>query len=262
VFGSFNERDTVAVITQLVAERLEAEGITVDVLPAVIPPGYVADAFVSIHADGNNNTSVRGYKIAGPRRDYSGRSETLVEYLFTRYGEVTNLPVDPNISRRMTAYYAFNWPRYKHAVHPFTPSAIVEVGFLTNSADRNFMVNQPEIAAEGIADGILAYLENIPEPLPAPQRIVAPNLPLVGIVECAPVRAERRNRDDQGCLPSIAVAGEYYALNTLTEVPTTSIPYPATVTGEFVPVQTLDNYFWFHFEVAGIIDEAVVTREG
>lgn len=80
--GGFNERDTVAVIADAVATQLRSAEIVVDILPTTIPPGYVADAFVSIHADGNSNGAVRGFKLAGPRRDYSGLSEDLVTALY------------------------------------------------------------------------------------------------------------------------------------------------------------------------------------
>lgn len=254
VAAGYNERDTVQVITELVAERLRAENILVDVLPATVPPGYEVDAFISVHADGNRNTGVRGFKIAGPRRDYSGRSEALVAALYESYEVATNLPIDPSISRRMTAYYAFNWPRYEHAIHPFTPAAIVETGFLTNPADRAFLLNQPEVAAAGIANGIMAYLETIPEPLPPPGSLTAPALPLSGVVECAPVRAERRNRDPRPCEAALRDAdGHHHLLIAEPPIATSSLPYAATVAGEYQPVQLLDNYFWFHWEARGMI---------
>jgi len=254
VSGPYNERDTVEVITELVAEDLRANNILVDVLPATVPPGYVADVFVSIHADGNNNTSVRGYKIAGPRRDYSGRSEALVAALYSSYGEATNLPIDPSISRRMTAYYAFNWPRYEHAIHPFTPAVIVETGFLTNAADRSIIVSEPERAAAGIAEGIKNYLSAIPDPVLQPQTLVAPTFPLTGTFVCATVRAERRDRDDGECTPALATDTSEYVIVGIASTSLPTIGSQLTITGEYRPVQLLDNYFWFQYEVAGIIE--------
>ncbi len=243
VFGQYNERDTVQVIAELVADQLRQSGILVDILPATVPPRYVADAFVSIHADGNQNTAVRGFKIAGPRRDYSGRSEALVRAINKSYGDVTGLPIDPSVSSRMTVYYAFNWPRFEHTVHPYTPAAIVETGFLTNAADRAFLLENPERSAAGITAGILQYRQNIPLPNPPPQRLVAPSFPLTGIVQCAEVRAERRNRTNVNhvCTPSITVEGVSYLLAPLDDVATSSFPYQATVTGTYQPIQTLDN---------------------
>lgn len=260
--AGYNERDTVKTITELVAKILEAQGISVDILPATIPPGYEADAFVSIHADGNPDSSIRGFKHAGPRRDYSGRSEALVSELYKTYAESTNLPIDPSVSRRMTAYYAFNWARYEHAVHPFTPSAIVETGFLTNPIDRDFLLNQPERVAAGIATGIINFLEKDSDPVPPPLSLTAPNLPLEGTVECAEVREERRNRSARPCEAALTDSeGNQFLLIAEPAIATSSLPYRATVDGDYMPVQMLDNYFWFHWEVLGIIKVDQISTE-
>lgn len=259
--AGYNERDTVAVIAELVAAELTAAGIVVDVLPATVPPGYEADAFVSIHADGNANTRVRGFKIAGPRRDYSGRSAALVESLAAAYAAATELPQDPQITRRMSAYYAFNWPRYEHAVHPFTPAAIVETGFLSNPTDRAVLVNQPDAVAAGIAAGIQDFLADAAPVEPPPASLVAPTLPLTGDVTCAPVRAERRDRDARPCEAALQTAdGEHYLLVQDPAIATNTLPYPATVMGQYMPVQMLPNYFWFHWEVRGLIEVSSLQR--
>jgi hypothetical protein len=260
VWGPYNERDTVEVIVRRIAEQLEAEGIIVDVLPAVVPPGYVADAFVAIHADGNPNESVRGYKFAGPRRDYSGRSQALVDALYDSYGAaITTMPEDPNISRRMTAYYAFNWVRYEHAIHPYTPAAIVELGFLTNAADRSLMQNQPERLAEAVATGVLDYLAGTPSPQPRPQTFSEPTLPLRGQLACVPLRAERQSRaDSYPCEAGVVTSTDIAYM--LPSIASTSPLFgqEVLVSGIFVPVQLLDNYFWFPYEIAGLIEAAEV----
>lgn len=261
VAGPYNERDTVEVITNIAAEQLRAAGIEVDVLPAIIPPGYVADAFVAIHADGNTNTNVRGYKMAGPRRDYSGKAAALVEALYASYEAGTDIPEDFTITNRMTAYYAFNWARYEHAVHPRTPAAIVELGFLSNPADRAFMLNEPERAATAVANGILVFLNTNQPAEPAPLPLITPQLPLTGTVTCATVRAERRNREPRPCEAALVTSdGNQYLLVAEEPVATSSLPYQATVDGVYRPVQVLDNYFWFHWEVLGLIQEPVITR--
>lgn len=139
---------------KILAER----NIEVDILPSTVPPQYWADVFIAIHADGSTDRGASGYKIAAPRRDYSGNAATLVESITLTYGAHTKLSWDPNISLNMTGYYAFAWWRYDHAVHPKTASAILETGFLTNAGDRRIIVNQPEVSARGLADGIIDYL--------------------------------------------------------------------------------------------------------
>jgi hypothetical protein len=158
VGGGKTEMETVLKIAELTKALLEQEGIRVDLLPATVPVDYIADAFVSIHADGNNNSSVSGFKISGPRRDFSERANELVRVLYESYGRATGMSRDPSVSRRMSGYYAFNWRRYDHAVHPMTPAVIVETGFMTSARDRAVIVAAPERAARGIAEGILAYL--------------------------------------------------------------------------------------------------------
>ncbi len=140
------------------AALLQSKGITVDIIPATVPENYIADAFIAIHADGNTNTGVSGFKISGPRRDRSGNAVKLATTIERTYALTTKLDLDPNVSRNMLGYYAFAWWRYKHAVHPMTPAVILETGFLTNSSDRRVIVDQPERSARGIADGVIMFL--------------------------------------------------------------------------------------------------------
>jgi N-acetylmuramoyl-L-alanine amidase len=142
----------------LVKEYLENEGVEVDLLPVLLPVDYKADAFISLHADGSPDASISGFKIASARTDFSGRSVRLKEQLDTTYAAATGFREDGAITRRMTGYYAFNWRRYDHAVHPQTPAIILETGFLSNISDRTFLIESREKVARGIADGVLAFL--------------------------------------------------------------------------------------------------------
>lgn len=123
-------------IARKVEAALEKEGIAAEILPTTVPPNYWADVFVAIHADGNTNSSVSGYKVAAPRRDYSGKAGAFAQLLDEAYGDATGLTRDPNVTRQMRGYYAFNWRRYDHSLHPMTVAAIVETGFLTSPHDR------------------------------------------------------------------------------------------------------------------------------
>src|SRR6056297_4342432 len=67
-WGGMTEASVVLVISQLIQQRLQAEGIEAELLPATVPPGYVADVFLSIHADGNVDSGINGFKFAAPRR--------------------------------------------------------------------------------------------------------------------------------------------------------------------------------------------------
>lgn len=139
------------------AKLLEEKGFVVDILPATVPPNYWADIFIAIHADGSTNPSVSGFKVAAPWRDPTGKSEQFASELQTVYGALTKLRIDPNVTRNMRGYYAFNYHRYEHAISPNTPAVIIETGFLTDPSDRNILISHPEKAADGIAQAVLSY---------------------------------------------------------------------------------------------------------
>lgn len=157
--GGKSEWEVNFAIAEATAEILQAKGITVDILPATVPPRYWADVFVAIHADGSTSPATSGYKVAPPWRSLTGKAQQLSDAIQTAYGSTTELPLDANISRNMRGYYAFAFWRFEHAVHPMTTAAILETGFLTSPHDRRIIVEQPQFAAQGLAEGILVYLQ-------------------------------------------------------------------------------------------------------
>src|SRR5439155_21837714 len=131
----------------------QSQAVAVDVLPATVPTGYRADAFVAIHADANSSPRPRGYKIATRwRSTVAWRDQTLAEALGGAYANVTGLPRDPSVTRGMRGYYAFNTIFGKdYRVDKTTPAAIIEMGYMSNAADRSILFDQPDRAAQGIA---------------------------------------------------------------------------------------------------------------
>jgi hypothetical protein len=158
--GGKSEWEVNMEIANLTADLLKKQGINVEILPTTVPPDYWADVFVSIHADGNPDPNKSGYKAAAPRRDMTGNADKLLEFVESEYEKSTGLTYDPNVTRNMRGYYAFGWWRYDHAVHPMTTSLILETGFLTSPSDREIIVENPEVSAEGLASGILRYLDS------------------------------------------------------------------------------------------------------
>jgi hypothetical protein len=142
------------------AKLLRDRGVEVDILAATVPVDYQADAFVAIHGDGDVRGALRGYKIAAsPLSHIPDWDNALVAWLYAEYGKATDLPRDDeHITPRMRFYYAFNNRRYYHAIHPSTPAAIVETGFVTSAADRALLVGQSDRVASGLAAGILGFL--------------------------------------------------------------------------------------------------------
>jgi len=155
--GGYHEADVNLEIAKRVVALLESRGLAVDLLPATIPPGYDADVFVAIHADGSSSGNSRGFKLATPWRT-SRASQMLLDLLTTEYASATGLPQDGAITFNMRGYYAFNNRRREHAIARTTPAVIIETGFLTSAADRAVIIGQPDNVAVGIANGIIRYL--------------------------------------------------------------------------------------------------------
>ena len=78
----------------------------------------------------------------------------LVGCLGARYAEATGIAFDAStITEDMTEYHAFK------RVAPSTPAAIIETGFM--GGDWPVIGKQPDLAARGIADGVLCFLEGL-----------------------------------------------------------------------------------------------------
>ena len=156
-WGRMPEWEANLEIARRAGTMLEALGYEVDILPAVVPPSYRAHLFISIHADGSNDPGASGYRVAAPRRDATGRATQIAELLERSYGEATGLARIPTVTRRMQNYYAFNFRRYEHALHPMTIGVILETGFLTSARDREVIVSDPDRAARGIVAAVTAF---------------------------------------------------------------------------------------------------------
>ena len=157
-------------IARQTARILEDSGYVVEVLPTTIPPGYWADLFISIHADGSTSPGASGYRAASPRRDATGRAAEFAQILDDAYGAETGLPYYGSVTRRMRGYYAFNHRRYQHALHPMTVGVILETGFLSSARDRGVIIGTPERSARGIARAVTRYLDPVPRAVPTVTR--------------------------------------------------------------------------------------------
>lgn len=149
-------------IAKRVKSLLEPKGFVVDVLPTTIPPGYVADAFVALHGDGDGTGENSGFKMAFSSRR-TPYEAALLESIKAHYGAATGLPYDSaRISRNMIGYYAMSWQRIKYSTAPHTPSVILEMGYVSSDHDRALMTDRAEVVAAGIAEGILRFLDDHP----------------------------------------------------------------------------------------------------
>jgi hypothetical protein len=164
--GTLSEAEVNLRIAELVVHDLQAAGIRAELLPATVPPGYRADAFVAVHADDGGRGAERGWKVAPPWRA-SDASRRLRDSIAGAYASWTGMPEDRyGVTFNMRGYYAFSWYRFLHAVAPSTPAAIIETGFISSREDRAVIAEDPERAARGITGGILAYLGTVGAPRP------------------------------------------------------------------------------------------------
>ena len=151
-------------IGERVVRALEAAGYQVDTFEEFDSRlfEYRAVALISIHADSclPINDQATGFKVASASDTVvPDRSQRLVACLVDRYTRATGLYFHSgSITRDMTEYHTFR------EIHSQTPAAIIEAGFLF--LDRDFLTSDPEVAARGIADGILCYVNNEPAALP------------------------------------------------------------------------------------------------
>ncbi|HLZ47575.1 MAG TPA: N-acetylmuramoyl-L-alanine amidase [Candidatus Limnocylindria bacterium] len=152
---------SLVIATQLKA-LLESHGYVVDLIPTTVPQGYLADVFIALHMDGDGTGENSGYKMAhGSRR--GPYEQQLLDDVKDEYGKVTGLDYDQaHVSRNMLGYYAVSWQRYRSATSPFTPSVILEMGYLSNDDDRALAVDHPDVLARGIANGIERFLSEVP----------------------------------------------------------------------------------------------------
>jgi N-acetylmuramoyl-L-alanine amidase len=164
-------------IAQRVGVILNSKGFAVDILPTTIPVGYVADAFVALHADSDGVGENSGFKMAhGARR--GPYENALLNDIKDAYGAATALDYDArHVTRNMTGYFAFNWSRFQHAVAPHTPAVILEMGYVSSDDDRALMLDRADLVANSIADGIMKFLNNTPRSQIFGQDLVVPAFP-------------------------------------------------------------------------------------
>lgn len=177
-YRGYDEWEVNIVIAEKLRDLLVTAGYDVELLTAVVSPGYKADAFVAIHANGTSTRPEKqhGWSLTAPWRA-SPAGHALADAVAASYGQVTGLPEDKTgVSFDMLGYYAFAHYRYHHSIDPTTPAILIETGYMTNAADRAIIFERPEIAAQGIADGIVAFIDHADRSETARQPVALPML--------------------------------------------------------------------------------------
>ena len=151
------EADVNFKIATLVQEKLNTLGYKTDLLQEKDPrlQGYKATMLLSIHNDSCEfvNNEATGFKVARAIGTVDeNMSQRLLGCLRSRYQTATNLPWHNSVTRDMTEYHAFD------EIDPSTPAAIIETGFLNQ--DYDILTKETDKVAQGVANGILCYLQN------------------------------------------------------------------------------------------------------
>jgi N-acetylmuramoyl-L-alanine amidase len=150
------ERQINEAVAREVVTALRRDKYTVDLLTEFDPllDGYQADVLVSIHTNDcqDYGAAGTGYNAASAsaRQTTRGQDERLLDCLVSQYGATTGLPRHTGITFDMTEYHTFG------EVAVDTPTAIIEIGFMRN--DRDFLLGQQTLIAQGIANGIRCFL--------------------------------------------------------------------------------------------------------
>ncbi|WP_200907143.1 N-acetylmuramoyl-L-alanine amidase, partial [Ardenticatena maritima] len=151
------EVDITLAVSRKIVAQLRSEGYQADLLAEFDPllNGYQADALVSVHVDSCVTfEGATGFKVARAATSVIPETEDrLVACLYDAYERATGLPRHPgSITHNMTGYHAF------YRIHPQTPAAIIELGFLYH--DRDMLTNEQDRLATGIVNGIKCFLDS------------------------------------------------------------------------------------------------------
>lgn len=149
--GTPGEVEYNVVISKRVMTKLESEGIEVWLYGADdVPRGLRCDAFLALHCDGAKSPDANGFSLGYP--DHLGDAGELARCLRQSYGASTGIRFRGyNITRSLRCYYAFSRVKARGR-------AVIELGFLTNPSERCYLLENAELVAEGVADGLLQFL--------------------------------------------------------------------------------------------------------
>lgn len=159
--GSYAEKAIVLKVSNLVKQKLEAQGATVkmtrtgDTYPTLpervaFSKNNFAEIFISIHVNAASSTSAKGaetfYSVSsGDMYEEDIDLATFVNNQIVKNAEMTNRGV------KKYPYYVIN--------NMDIPAILVELGFISNPSDREKLVSNKyvEIYAQSIYNGIVQY---------------------------------------------------------------------------------------------------------
>lgn len=145
-------------IATMVRNILVKAGYSVDLLHEFDPQlsDYTGLALLAIHNDTCDfiNEAASGYKVSSTAHvSYPAEAKKFNDCLVDRYQRNTELPFRGNtISSDSEMFYSYNM------INDYTTASVIETGYL--NLDYRFLTEKTEKAAQGIAEGILCYINN------------------------------------------------------------------------------------------------------
>lgn len=156
--NNLREVDVNLRIATYLRDILTQRGYTVDLLREFDPAltDYVALALIAIHADSCEYISgnATGFKISSVGVvAYPAEAKKMLDCMEDRFAHVTGAKFAGNlVSSDSEPFYDYSM------VDSYTTAAVIEPGFM--NLDYRFLTEKTELAARGIADGLICYIRN------------------------------------------------------------------------------------------------------
>lgn len=156
--NNLREVDVNLRIATYLRDILTQRGYTVDLLREFDPAltDYVGLALLAIHSDSCDyiNGNATGFKVSSVGAvAYPAEAKNLLDCIEDRFAHLTGAKFAGNlVSSDSELFYDYAM------VDPYTTAAVIEPGFL--NLDYRFLTEKTELAARGIADGIVCYVRN------------------------------------------------------------------------------------------------------
>ncbi|QHA93709.1 N-acetylmuramoyl-L-alanine amidase [Bacillus sp. N1-1] len=112
---------------------------------------HQADLFIRLHADGSNDSSVKGFHILTPAEGHAMHKQSLQASKAIFSAVQRDRSIDTNGISFRSDITGFNWSQ--------VPTALIEMGFMTNTEDDQKLANEEYLRnlMTSIAEGIVLF---------------------------------------------------------------------------------------------------------
>lgn len=152
--GTTREQEYSAAVRKLLHQRFAADGrFDITLAPGDIPDGWRGDVALFLHADGSANKNAKGFSF-GWDINNPGRAPRLAKILTRRFvniGHPGGHHTD-NYTGGLRHYYG-----YRRINAPL--ELLIEIGFMTNPTEQQWIFRNLERIADEIYAGVLEELE-------------------------------------------------------------------------------------------------------